>query len=561
MQLEWSSYPTICLDGNPLNSPPAEIVEQGIEAVREYFSSLEAGSSQLNELKLILVGEGGSGKTSLSRGLRGAGFDETESQTHGINIVGWKLPGSVPSFKFNIWDFGGQEIMHATHQFFLSRRSIYLLVLDGRREERTEYWLRLIETFGKDSPILVVLNKADENPSFDVNRQFLLDKYPSIKGFFRTSCAQQMGIQELTAAIHPIAVDVEIAQTEWPSSWLRVKQEVESSNENYTTYDRFDEVCRGAKVREEARDTLLDYLHDLGVVLHFRDFELEGMQVLNPEWVTAGVYAILNSNLLAQSGGELALDDVRRLLPSDNYPPTTRRYLIELMRKFELCYRIGDGSVLVPDLLPVQQPGLPAYDPPSIGLLIQYGFLPPSVLPRLMVRLHQDITQRWRSGMLLEDANFGAEALVRADRDSRSIEIDVAGEHRREYCAVLLGALQTIHHSYSGLRTKELVRMPDRRDIVVSYKHLIKLEKLGVSEYIPDGADETYDVASLLGTVRASVDGIDEVLLILRKLASDADTEETLLQKANDVVMLQPNFFGIGVNLNNAVRHFFRGKD
>jgi len=28
----------------------------------------------------------------------------------------------------NIWDFGGQEIYHATHQFFLTHRSLYLLL-------------------------------------------------------------------------------------------------------------------------------------------------------------------------------------------------------------------------------------------------------------------------------------------------------------------------------------------------------------------------------------------------------------------------------------------------
>ncbi|WP_347242416.1 hypothetical protein [Nostoc sp. FACHB-888] len=27
-------------------------------------------------------------------------------------------------FRVNIWDFGGQEIYHATHQFFLTRRSL-----------------------------------------------------------------------------------------------------------------------------------------------------------------------------------------------------------------------------------------------------------------------------------------------------------------------------------------------------------------------------------------------------------------------------------------------------
>jgi hypothetical protein len=58
------------------------------------------------------------------------------------------------------------------------------LVLDGRKEEDAEYWLKHIESFGGSSPVLIVLNKIDEHPSFDVNRKHLLDKYQGIVGFY-----------------------------------------------------------------------------------------------------------------------------------------------------------------------------------------------------------------------------------------------------------------------------------------------------------------------------------------------------------------------------------------
>jgi GTPase SAR1 family protein len=38
------------------------------------------------------------------------------------------------NFRVNIWDFGGQEIYHQTHQFFLTERSLYALVADTRTE-------------------------------------------------------------------------------------------------------------------------------------------------------------------------------------------------------------------------------------------------------------------------------------------------------------------------------------------------------------------------------------------------------------------------------------------
>ena len=65
--------------------------------------------------------------------------------------------------RLNVWDLGGQEILYGTHQFFLTHRSLYLLVLEARRknDESIHYWLRTIRNRGGDSPIVVVINKAE----------------------------------------------------------------------------------------------------------------------------------------------------------------------------------------------------------------------------------------------------------------------------------------------------------------------------------------------------------------------------------------------------------------
>jgi hypothetical protein len=50
----------------------------------------------------------------------------------------------------------------------------------------------------------------------------------------------------------------------------------------------------------------------------------------------------------------------------------------------------------------------------------------------------------------------------------------------------------------------------------------------------------------------------EEVLQLLRKIAEKGDTEETLARKANSVLLLEPNFMGIGLNLNALVERFMR---
>jgi internalin A len=561
--LDWETYPSITVGHNPIQSPPLEIIDRGAAAVAEYFKALEEGVVQLNEVKVLLVGDGGAGKTSLIRRLFDEEFNAGEPQTHGINIRSSVICEEPSALKANFWDFGGQDIMHATHQFFLSSRSLYLMVLDGRREERAEYWLQLVKTFGGDSPIVVVMNKIDENPSYDLNRSFLQDKYPAIRSFHRVSCASGEGLQELHEAIISAVNEVEIVNSEWSPSWLAVKTALEELNEPFIAHEQYEQICNEAGVESEAqRETLLDFLNDLGVALYFADFELSGMQVLNPLWVTAGVYKIINSEILANGEGELSLRDIQRIFQdqASRYPAEARRYLVDLMRKFELCYQLTGSAVLVPDLLPVQQPKTGDFSATNdvLRLVLEYEFLPASVLPRLMVRMNTDVDQRWRTGMVLRNELFGTQALLRADKEASQIEVSVRGGQRREYCAVLMATFSMIHRSYDGLRWKEFVMAPDGSDAKVSYSHLLTLEAHGIADYMPEGSAKSYAVAELLGQVRTNAGSMGEALEILRKMQSEADDEEMLRRKANEVVMLQPNFFGVGVNVNALIDRFLK---
>ncbi len=103
---------------NPFQTPPIEIVKQGRQAIIDYYNALEFQQDRpLNELKLLLIGDGGAGKTSLLKRLLGQAFDPNESQTHGINLNTLDLPLpasphlSGGTVKLHCWDFGGQEII------------------------------------------------------------------------------------------------------------------------------------------------------------------------------------------------------------------------------------------------------------------------------------------------------------------------------------------------------------------------------------------------------------------------------------------------------------------
>ena len=522
-----SKLTELYLDGNPLVSPPLEIVEKGKDVIIKYLNSLENKSQILNELKVLLVGDGGAGKTSLVKKLLGEEFDEIEPQTHGIDIQQWHVIKEDSKIKINFWDFGGQEIMHATHQFFLTKRSLYILVLDGRKEEKTEYWLKHIESFGGNSPILVVINKIDENPSFDINRKFLQDKYKNINGFYRVSCKTGEGIESFKEYLIKSMTKVELLQTTWPISWLNIKSKLENMDDNFISYEKYKNLCIEENIVDKsAQNTLLDFLNDLGVVLHFKDFELFDTHILNPEWLTRSIYKILNSDELRNSKGFLRLNLVSDILKQvDNldfvYPPDKYNYIIDLMKKFELCYEIDKETILIPDLLDFQEPNFEFDYKTSLKFIIMYDFLPKSVMPRFIVKRHKDIKNslQWRTGVVIEDKDFHSIAVVKSDEAEKKIHIYVNGQQQRNYFSIIRKSFREINESFEKLISKELVPLPDNNEITIPYNELIGYELNRKRTYFVGELQKSYSVRKLLsGIEKREVKGTSITLKMITVL-------------------------------------------
>ena len=460
----------------------------------------------------MLVGEGDAGKTSLVRRLFGEEVDGNEPQTQGINIRKWVFKNGSQEIKANFWDFGGQEIMHATHQFFLSERSLYILLLNARRDENPEYWLKLIENFGGDSPILVVINKIDENPAFELNRKFLQEKYPSIRGFHRLSCKSNEGVEEFSRILQEELTKVKHLEIKWPKSWFNIKNRLENLSPVYTSdfafddkgehcnfiqYNEYEMMCNEEGINDESeQNTLVDFLHDLGVILHFKDIPLLNTYVLEPEWVTNAVYKLINSKEIAESRGVLTLDMFAKILKQNvernfYYPPGQYMFFISLMKKFELCYDLDNSTVLFPNLLEKEEPNFEFDYEGALKFVIDYDFLPPSVIPRFIVKMNRDIKDdlRWRTGVVLEDKGFNSTAVIKSDNEAKRINIYVNGMQKRDYFSVILQRFREINKSFEKLKTIEKIPLPDKPEVTVSYEHLIKLELRGIETYYPDGSD------------------------------------------------------------------------
>ncbi|MDQ1352461.1 MAG: internalin, partial [Acidobacteriota bacterium] len=325
------------------------------------------------------------------------------------------------------------------------------------------------------------------------------------------SCKSGTGIDPLKKALTNELARVELIRTTWPMSWFNVKNRLEKMEEDFIDYETYRDICAKEKIDREAMETLVAFLNDLGVILHFKEYLLEETQVLRPQWLTGAVYKIVTSKQLSAAKGLLNRSQLKEILTAENkgdhkYPESQYKYIIGMMKKFELCYTLeNDRDILAPDLLEVGEPEIPFDSADALKFLVSYNFLPPSVMPRLIVRLHRDIKDqlRWRSGAVLENRGFDALAVVKSDDREQTITIAVTGAQRREYLAVILNTLREINAGFDKIEVSEKVPLPDNPGIGVDYLYLLRLERRGQLEFLPEKADRDYNVKELLDGIKA----------------------------------------------------------
>jgi len=460
-----------------------------------YFGARDKDGRALNEIKLVLVGRGAAGKTSIIQRLVKGTFRRKHKETQGIDISRWQLACGEHGVTINLWDFAGQVITHATHQFFLSSNSVYVLVLTGREDTQksdADYWLRLIRAFagdadGNTAPVIVALNKWKEHP-FKLDRNLLKEKYPFIIDFIETDCQSGLGIDELKARLAATVEPMEIVRQPFKLSWWKIKEQLEKAQrkKNYLPYSEFQATC--AKLGETdtgSQRILAEVFHALGIALNYgQDERLRNSTVLNPRWVTEGIYALLRQAVSDDGSAELTLDRVRQVLPKE--PVEMCFYLIELMRRFDLAFPLNESGDrwLVPQRLPAEQPELgtewrTAQD--ITRLKYRYPVIPEGLLPRFITRSYplSEGTEdggaplpRWTNGVILEDR--GARALVRVDEEEREIQVTVIGEKvaRLSLLGVIQADFRTIHDDISGLGQKEFLEIEGQAGVYVPVQTL-----------------------------------------------------------------------------------------
>ena len=459
-----------------------EIAQQGIEAIRTYFDELEkAGETQyLFESKLLIIGDGGAGKTSFKKKIKNpsAEMPEDEDTTRGIDVDSWTFQcdhekdgeTNEVNFHVNLWDFGGQELYRGTHQMFFSEKSYYVLLADTRKQGNDySYWLNTVEQLaGEDSSVLILLNeKHGHTVQFD--EKGYKGRFGNIiKGVRSLDLSKDKGkIGSLAELIKLQLRELPGIGDTLPPSWVEVREKIAEEREqaSYITFDRFKEICKEHDIKKaNVIKTLSGYYTRIGVFTHYYEDEVLRERIyLDSNWLLDTVYKVLEAKEAVDKKGRLEEKDIKVIWSEIDFEVEFElARLTRLMHKFGLMYQVGDtNSYVVPSHLPDQ----PYDEWPHTGDVLHFvyefdKYMPPGIMSRLIVALHDYIEDHdlvWRNGVNLQIEDNTFAEITESLGAENAFKIKIVGSERLEMLTIIREQFAKVLKPFKNLNYKQLV--------------------------------------------------------------------------------------------------------
>ena len=408
---------------------------------------------------MIFLGDGEVGKTSLIDKIVFDRFSEQSNPTDGLRMVNWKTHlksfGGV-SFTYRFLDFGGQEILHAMHRCFLTKHTVYVVVCESRDDtyidSKAAWWLRTVKSFAPDCPVILALNKADQNQNVSVNELSMRESNPKLVKVLKTSAkdnkSSACGTDKLIEAIEtvvPQCMDI----SEVGENWRGLERSLEELEKPYITSGEYRAICNKNHIIDSGTQRrMLERLRDLGIAYFYeeKDSAIADFRILNPRWLTDGMYRLI---LQTPNEGFIQHKRIKEILTKapnssdplvhkERYTEDETEYILQIMRKFEISCDIGNGIEMIPmkmDKTPSQEAAIRPSDN-FLHLRWNGAYLPDNLIHRLIVRKFDELDRStqgtytvWRSGGRFRSSN-GCIALAEIKPEG-VLDVYVSGDSHR----------------------------------------------------------------------------------------------------------------------------------
>ena len=474
---------------------------------------LEENQVSLNECKVTFLGYGDVGKTCIINKIINPELviDPNNKSTDGIHIRKWPPKGFDGTIRF--WDFGGQEIMRSMHRCFITDKSVCVIVLDGREDAMIDQdairWIETINTFSSNVPIILVINKVDKYEKSSLRETELMISYPQIVNIFRTSMITSEGLKDLSDCLLQTVSNSDGFKELDPPKLKVLMNSIENSTDSYISWDSFGQLCSNIGINDVGDQyKSLGRLKSLGI-LHFyeadsgkeRQVHNEERAILKPEWLTNGIYRIINR--ISTHNGFIEYSELYKtmaktfdndVLPEVTYNESEVGYILYVMRKFNLSYEADDFHEFIPITLTKDSKDIVRRFKTEEYIHVSWesnSIIPHNVLYHIMIAKYGQLSEQyWKYGAVFNTNDKASSALIEFDINEKSINIYVKSKHgeAKEYFSELRNA---IRQALGRIKVEENVHYWEKLE-----NGEIKEGKLSYEEvlaYLRKGMEEIYD--------------------------------------------------------------------
>lgn len=504
--LELPELETLWLYDNPLENPPPEIADRGLERIRIWLHARRRAESgkDVSTVRALVLGAERVGKSSLVDRLVHNSHNPRRRRTPSMTDTAWRPREDL---EVRLWDFGGQKPMHDVHRLFLAKRAAVVLVVDDQTADSIDYWLRLAEPVAASKSVLVVLNKIDRDVDLDVDRRSLVAKWPAIAGFVRCSMRSGDGIDELVNRLTSVTERVARSFPRLPGSWGWVDTKLTQLDVSKIDRDLFTNICAEAEVADRAEaDALLDYLEDTGSVIVLDGGTTQTI-VIEPRWLVDAIYQIVNHPAVQGKGGTVHMSAISAVLAERDYTADDAAAVVSAMVDNDFAFVRGD-ELVIPSLLFDRRPSLAKPQKPLVRLDVRLSHLPPGFFARLLTKLGGEAREIWRSGIRVTDEAFRASGELIVDPELHKISVSVWGAHPRDYISVLRHRISDLARE-ANVEVDEFIPLSHREKAPLW--DVLAHEAAGVTGFLDVSSQQQYDVSLLLNGRKQPMDESGDV--------------------------------------------------
>ena len=418
-----------------LNDPPRNVQRDTRDCIRYLNSKLRCAKG-FYCMKLMLVGLANRGKTTLVARLQGR--DCGDESTVGVDVSEWAhKPGlGKKPFYFSIWDFGGQEEYYATHQCFLSQRSLYLLLFNLKHGtegiQELKPWLNNISLRAPRSMVIIVgthLDEVadDEREEVDILLQKVGELAESYKNLqvvevipvglknrienigllkeavynraanYKNRGGQLIMGQKIPASYHALNKQLETVQQEVRNG----RREPIMHSEEFKTMVQ--QMALADIHDDDELKTATLFLTDVGSLLHYddRSHNLHELYFIDPRWLCdmmSKVVTIKERNPYVRNG-ILYSKDIPMIFKDEQFPWQYFEQYLTLLDRFEIALPLDNRRVLIPSMLPEDRPSAIDVEDPSTPphysryIMFSSADTPPGLWSRLLSRIMHSVIQ------------------------------------------------------------------------------------------------------------------------------------------------------------------------